>query len=116
MARTARVLLVDTDEPMAQSMLLALSSESHVTWTPDAFQALRWLGSGDWYDVILCELELPKMSGLELEAAVSVHHPQLALALSSPPIGYFNPRCSSCSPACPTWCSPSDSTWTHCGS
>src|SRR5580700_10605329 len=78
MARIARVLLVDSDESLAQSLLLALSSEFHVTWTPDAFRALRWLGSGDWYDVILCELELPKMSGLELEAGVAVHDPHLA--------------------------------------
>jgi len=78
MARVARVMLVDSDEHMAQSLLTALSGEFDVTWTPDAFQALRWLGGGDWYDIILCELELPKMNGLELEAGLAVHDPHLA--------------------------------------
>ena len=71
-------MLVDADERSAQSLVIALSGDFQITWTMDPFQALRWLGAGDWYDVILCELELPKMSGLELEAGVAVHDPHLA--------------------------------------
>lgn len=69
---------MDDEVRVAQSLRIALSSEFEVTWTGDPTEALRWLTSGDSYDAILCDLVMPKMSGVDLHARVREHAPFVA--------------------------------------
>jgi DNA-binding NtrC family response regulator len=85
-------MLVEPDEKLTRSLVIALSSEFQVAWTPDPFVALRWLGEGDWYDVILCELEMPRMNGIELRAGVHAHSPELAERFAFTTASLFEPR------------------------
>jgi CheY-like chemotaxis protein len=66
MACSARVLVVDDEPLVAESLRLVLSSEFSVTTTTDPAQALAWVSEGASYDVILCDVMMPTMNGVEL--------------------------------------------------
>ncbi len=77
-ARVGRVLVVDDEPLIGRSLQLVLSDEFEVTATADAAEAVGWLTSGDWYDVILCDVMMPLMNGIELRDRVHAHNPELA--------------------------------------
>jgi PAS domain S-box-containing protein len=71
-----RLLVVD-DEPLVADMLFrALSDEHDVTVTTDAKTALDYL-LGDEYDLIFCDLLMPKMSGMDLYEELRSKRPGL---------------------------------------
>jgi len=75
--RRTRVLVVD-DEPLVASAarrLLARAHEVHVAH--DGQHALRMLEDGG-FDAVLCDLMMPRMSGMELHARLSALRPDLA--------------------------------------
>lgn len=76
--RVARVLIVDDEPFVADSMRLVLADEFDVSSTTDPTEALAWLTSGDWYDVILCDIMMPRMNGVELRNRVHADNPALA--------------------------------------
>jgi signal transduction histidine kinase len=63
--RSARVLVVDDDPMVLASIRRALRGHS-VTPLQDAREALRLLASEQTFDVILCDLMMPVLSGVEL--------------------------------------------------
>lgn len=66
----ARILVVD-DEPMVGlAVERSLRSEHEVTLTRSAKEALALIVKGERYDLILCDVMMPEMSGIELEAAI----------------------------------------------
>lgn len=76
--RRAEVLVVD-DEPMIGRILeIMLESYYEVTAVHSAEHALALLERGDAFDVILCDLAMPGMSGEELFRTVSTTRPELA--------------------------------------
>ena len=78
MVRQARILVVD-DEPMvAQALSLVLSREFAVTTTTQPAQALEWIVSGESFDVILCDVMMPEMNGVELRARIDAVDPDQA--------------------------------------
>jgi CheY-like chemotaxis protein len=72
------VLIVDDELLIAASFRQLLSDEFEVVATTDATEALEWLVSGDWYDVILCDVMMPIMNGVELRNRVHAVRPDLA--------------------------------------
>jgi CheY-like chemotaxis protein len=76
--RVARVLVVDDEPYVADAMRLLLSDEFDVTATTDPAEALERLGAGEWYDVVLCDVMMPGMNGVELRNRVHALAPQLA--------------------------------------
>ena len=73
-----RVLIVDDELKLAESLRRILADEFEVTATSAPTMALAWLTSGDWYDVILCDVMMPGMNGVELRAQVEREVPELA--------------------------------------
>jgi CheY-like chemotaxis protein len=72
-----RLLVVD-DEPLVADMLFrALSEEHDVTVTTDAKTALDYLLGGSEYDLIFCDLLMPKMSGMDLYEELRSKRPGL---------------------------------------
>lgn len=57
---------------------MILSDEFNVDVTADPLEALGWLTSGEWYDVILCDVLMPAMNGVELRHRVHATSPDLA--------------------------------------
>jgi signal transduction histidine kinase/ActR/RegA family two-component response regulator len=71
-----RALIVD-DEPLVARALIRQLRGSEVTVCNTGVEALEVLARDDQFDVILCDLIMPRMSGIELEAVVAERHPGL---------------------------------------
>jgi CheY-like chemotaxis protein len=61
-----RVLIVDDEAPIAQMLGRVLEDANDVEVCTDPSQALELLTSGRPYDVVLCDLLMPKISGMDL--------------------------------------------------
>jgi PAS domain S-box-containing protein len=73
-----RVLVVD-DEPRLRAVLAALLAEHHDVESRDGGRAaLELLRRDDGFDVVLCDLGMAGMSGLELYETLAVESPALA--------------------------------------
>jgi CheY-like chemotaxis protein len=73
-----RVLIVD-DEPLIGTTLKVLLGDEHEVELASSGEAARnLLGNGGRYDVILCDLMMPGVSGMALHAWLEEHHPALA--------------------------------------
>jgi CheY-like chemotaxis protein len=59
-----RVLVVDDELLVVQSLQLVLSGEFDVAGTTHPEQALAWIAGGQSYDVILCDVMMPGLSGV----------------------------------------------------
>jgi PAS domain S-box-containing protein len=62
---TARILMVDDEVALGRSTRLLLAPEHDVIPVTHASEALRRVVRGDRFDVILCDLMMPEMSGIE---------------------------------------------------
>jgi PAS domain S-box-containing protein len=77
-SRRGRILVVD-DEPMiGMAIRRTLQREHEVVALTSAREAQARLTSGEPFDLILCDLMMPEMSGMELHQAVANHSPGLA--------------------------------------
>jgi DNA-binding NtrC family response regulator len=76
--RVGRLLIVDDESRLADAVRRLLSDEFEVTVTSLPIEALKWLLCGDWYDVILCDVMMPVMNGVQLHDRVHAVHPELA--------------------------------------
>ena len=69
--RRGRVLIVD-DEPLLVKLFVRVLSQEHdLTGETDARAALARLEAGERFDLIFCDLLMPKMSGIALHDAVA---------------------------------------------
>lgn len=73
-----RVLVID-DEPVMLGLLSKILRLDHdVDGTIDPFEALSRIEHGERYDVILCDLMMPTMSGVDLHARIGHFAPHVA--------------------------------------
>jgi CheY-like chemotaxis protein len=70
MALRARVLIVD-DEPMMLRLMGRALQDHETVVTHDAREALAMLAGGERFDVILCDLNMPEMDGMQFHAALT---------------------------------------------
>ena len=73
----ARILIVDDDEHVAR-VLRRVLSDHQVTTVQDARDALEKIVGGERFDVILCDLMMPHMTGARLYEELSRHVPEQA--------------------------------------
>src|SRR4051812_20530147 len=71
-----RVLLIDDYAPFANSLRLALMDAHDVVVAESGAQALELLAR-DRFDVVLCDLMMPYLSGVELHDCISQRWPGL---------------------------------------
>jgi PAS domain S-box-containing protein len=77
-APRARILVVD-DEPVVASLLeRVLRAEHSVELADDGLKALSYLAAGAEYDLILCDLMMPHMTGEQVYERVCRDRPELA--------------------------------------
>ena len=74
----ARVLVVDDDPLVARAISRALGGSHHVVTAPSAADALARLERSERFDVFLCDLMMPQMTGMDLHERVSHLDPDLA--------------------------------------
>jgi CheY-like chemotaxis protein len=72
-----RILIVDDDERVARSLQRALAAH-HITSVSSGAGALELLGRRAEFDLILCDLMMPGMTGMEFYRLLSDQHPHLA--------------------------------------
>jgi CheY-like chemotaxis protein len=76
-----RVMVVDDDEQLRMVLIEMLSLDGyHVRACPDAYSALKTL-EHEKFDLLLTDLGMPGMSGLELAEIVQTTHPDMPVAL-----------------------------------
>lgn len=64
----ARILLIDDDPVVSKTMRRMLTQRHDVEFVSDAREALRRIVRGERFDLIVCDLMMPEMSGIALYA------------------------------------------------
>ncbi|MFO0760025.1 MAG: PAS domain S-box protein [Byssovorax sp.] len=89
--RRGKVLVVD-DEPMIGRLVARiLKAEHDVSVLGDAREALARIEGGERFDVILCDLMMPEMTGMDLHAALLAGRPEEAEKMVLLTGGAFTP-------------------------
>jgi CheY-like chemotaxis protein len=90
-ARRGRILVVD-DEPLVGAALRrALVNEHDVEVTASAVEALTRIGGGERFDLVLSDLLMPEMTGMDLHGALSVQAPEIVARMMFLTGGAFTP-------------------------
>jgi PAS domain S-box-containing protein len=90
--RRGRVLVVD-DEAMIRSTLTRLLKLEHeVVAVASGHAAESLLAVDDGFDVVLCDLIMPEVSGMDLHDSLAVTHPELAARMVFMSGGAFTER------------------------
>lgn len=76
--RRGRVLVVDDDRMVTQAIRRSLRDGHDVETVTDARVALDRLKAGEPFDLILCDLMMPEMSGMDLYAELAKSAPRQA--------------------------------------
>jgi signal transduction histidine kinase len=73
-----RVLAIDDEALLLKAFQRMLASHHDIETKLGAREALRCFGQDRQFDVVLCDLQMPDMSGVELYASVKQQWPELA--------------------------------------
>ena len=76
--RRGRVLVIDDEEVVAMAISRALSREHEVVYSGTAQQALQLLRVPPPFDLILCDLMMPEMTGMDLYGELLKFAPEQA--------------------------------------
>lgn len=77
-SKPGRVLIVDDELAVARGLARALRNGPELVIEPDPLEALRRLEHGEAFDLVLCDLMMPTISGEELQRQLSRTRPALA--------------------------------------
>ena len=87
-----RVLLVDDEELVRMAIVRMLRDRHDVVDVESARAAMQLLDAGLEFDVILCDLVMPRISGTEFHAWLAEHHPLQRHKLVFLTAGVFTPQ------------------------
>jgi PAS domain S-box-containing protein len=76
--RRGRILVVEDDPVVASLIERALKADHYVERAADGLEGLALLSSQPAYDIILCDLTMPHMTGIELYQRVARERPEVA--------------------------------------
>jgi PAS domain S-box-containing protein len=91
-SRRGRVLVVDDDRIVGSAIKRVIQRDHDVELATSAEAALQRLSSGDQFDVILCDVMMPVMTGMELYARLAETTPDLAARMIFLTGGAFTTR------------------------
>ncbi len=90
--RRARLLVVDDEAFIGKTVSRVFAGEHDVTIETSARRALDRITRGESFDVILCDLLMPEVTGMDLHAEIRRSHPELAASIIFMTGGAFTPR------------------------
>jgi signal transduction histidine kinase len=90
--RRGRVLVIDDEPTLGLSIRRLLVREHDVSVITSAREGIERIRSGERFDVILCDLMMPEVSGIELHAQLVQLAPQQAERIVFMTGGAFTPR------------------------
>jgi PAS domain S-box-containing protein len=73
-----RLLFVDDEDDLCEAMQEALAPYHDVVTTTDARRALELLATGQPFDLILCDMRMPEMTGIDFHARLGTDNPDQA--------------------------------------
>lgn len=76
--RRGKILVIDDEVLIAKAVGRILRAEHEVVILDDAREALRLIENGHYYDIILCDLIMPLMTGMEFHAQLMKLAPEQA--------------------------------------
>jgi PAS domain S-box-containing protein len=77
-SKRLRLLVVDDEIAIGRTISIALSDEFHVTTATSGREALQLLAGDPPFDVVLCDLMMPDVSGMDVYERVVKERPELA--------------------------------------
>jgi CheY-like chemotaxis protein len=87
-----RVLIIDDEQFVVRAYARILGRDNDVTTISSANEALRRIRSGESWDVILCDLQMPELDGVEFEERLRGARPELSERLAFITGGAFTQR------------------------
>jgi PAS domain S-box-containing protein len=90
--RRGKILVVDDEKVVATAVRRVLGTDHDVKVLTSAQEALRRISSGERFDLILCDLMMPIMTGVELHSALTRAAPDQAACMIFLTGGAFTPR------------------------
>ena len=90
--RRGRILVIDDELAVTDSIKRVLGKDHDVTIALRAADALTLLAGADEFDLVLCDVMMPEMGGLELYAKISEVRPELLPRLAFMTGGAFTAR------------------------
>lgn len=90
--RRLRILLIDDEAHIGLALARLLEPDHVVTTEIEGEAALARLRAGETFDVILCDLMMPRMTGMDLHAELVRSAPELAARMVFLTGGAFTPR------------------------
>jgi CheY-like chemotaxis protein len=76
--RQPRVLIVDDDPAVGRSLARVLAAEAHVDVTASSAEALDKIERGETFDLVVCDVMMPGMTGPQLFERVRAFDPCIA--------------------------------------
>jgi PAS domain S-box-containing protein len=89
--RRGRILVVDDEVPVTRALARALGPFHHVATAHSGREALLTLRSEATFDLVLCDVMMPEMTGAELHEALSRSLPETAARMVFMTGGAFTP-------------------------
>src|SRR5262249_17450742 len=89
--RRGRLLIVDDEVVFANSLRRMLARDHDVTVANSGRAALELFRAGERYDVILCDLMMPEITGMDLHVQLSQQAPEQAERMIFMTGGAFSP-------------------------
>lgn len=91
-SRSGRVLLIDDERAVGESLAIALREEHDVVTLTSAAEARACFAAGEHFDAVLCDLVMPGETGMQLFQYVRDSHPELARRFAFMTGGAFLPE------------------------
>jgi PAS domain S-box-containing protein len=91
-ALRGKVLIIDDEKDLTDVTTDGLAALHDVRATQDAREALEWLAAGERFDLILCDMMMPLMTGMEFYTRLAAQVPQQADMVVFMTGGAFTPR------------------------
>jgi CheY-like chemotaxis protein len=73
-----RILIIDDEPRLAQSMRMLIEPAHDVSVTTRGSEALAWVREGQRFDLVLCDLQMPETTGMDVYSHLRAHAPELA--------------------------------------
>jgi signal transduction histidine kinase len=99
-----RILVIDDEVRVADAIAKSLADEHDVEVTTDAKEALARLVRGERYDLVLCDLMMPDMTGMDFYREVLRSVPPMAPRIVFMSGGVYTPRAREFVEALPNRC------------
>ena len=91
-AKGGRLLVVDDEAMILGALRRSLGTDYNVTCVGDGRRALERIKAGERFDVILCDLMMPELTGMDLHAELEKIAPDQAVRMVFVSGGAFTPR------------------------